>query len=38
MIKAFKEYRSDLEPYRLKNERGWQPRISTDDAENPFFA
>jgi putative DNA primase/helicase len=38
MIKAFKEYRSDLEPYRLKNERGWQPRIATDDAENPFFA
>ncbi len=32
IVKAFKEYRKDLEPYRNKKERGWQ--VKSDS--NPF--
>lgn len=38
IIKAFKEYRNDLEPYRNTKERGWQTKfISCNVAENPFL-
>jgi putative DNA primase/helicase len=38
VAKAFKEYRSDLEQYKYKNERGWQPKfLPCDDVENPFL-
>jgi phage/plasmid-associated DNA primase len=32
IVKAFKEYRKDIEPYRNKKERGWQ--VKSDS--NPF--
>ena len=34
IVKAFKEYRPDLEPYRNTRERGWQ---SKNIPENPFL-
>ena len=38
VAKAFKEYRSDIEPYRTSKYRGWQPKfIPCDDIENPFM-
>ena len=37
IIKAFKEYRSDIEPYRTSKYRGWQPKqTDTDDTDFPF--
>ena len=37
IVKAFKEYRSDLEPYKSSGERGWRAKfIPCDDPENPF--
>jgi putative DNA primase/helicase len=38
IVKAFKEYRSDVETYRTNKYRGWQPKFSPcDDPENPFL-
>ena len=38
IIKAFKEYRSDVEAYRTNKYRGWQPKFTPcDDPENPFL-
>ena len=38
VAKAFKEYRSELEQYKYKNERGWQSKFSlSNDDENPFL-
>lgn len=37
IIKAFKEYRNDLEPFRSPKERGWQAKILPCDAlKSPF--
>ena len=39
IVKAFKEYRNDVEPYRNTKDRGWQIKlISCDDTETPFFS
>ena len=38
IIKAFKEYRSDLEPYKSNGQRGWRSKpIPCDNCENPFL-
>ena len=38
IAKAFKEYRSDIEPYRKTKERGYATKfIPCDDEENPFY-
>jgi putative DNA primase/helicase len=38
ILKAFKEYRDDIEPYRSNKYRGWQPKfIPADDEGNPFI-
>lgn len=38
VTKAFKEYRSDIEPYRTSKFRGWQPKfIPCEIEENPFL-
>ena len=38
ITKAFKEYRSDIEPFRTNKYRGWQPKFTLcDDIENPFI-
>ena len=38
IAKAFKEYRSDVEPYRKTKERGYATKIlPCDDVENPFL-
>ena len=38
IAKAFKEYRSDIEPYRKTKERGYALKLTLDeDNENPFY-
>jgi putative DNA primase/helicase len=38
VAKAFKEYRPELEQYKYKNERGWQPKFTPcNDEGNPFL-
>ena len=39
IVKAFKEYRDDIEPYRNTKDRGWQTKLTLcDDTETPFFS
>ena len=38
IVKAFKEYRQELEPFKSNNHRGWQQKfMPCEDGENPFL-
>lgn len=38
IVKAFKEYRPELEPYKSNKERGWRTKFTLcDDVANPFI-